>query len=186
MNDLYPQKEKLSNMVHLINVFLILAQVIFSFMVWDALPEAIPVHYGAGGLPNRWVIKNLFDWYLLPMVGIFMTSVLYLSYIAVIKPENWNIVKKEDYLKLPEEKRQRFVKEFKEIIGGMGSKMAVLINAFLLYAQISNYMVATRIWKKINIYPSFILIAVIIIMTVVFIINIRKWSKELIPGNIQK
>jgi uncharacterized membrane protein len=57
------------------------------FMLKDALPERLPIHWNAAGVANGWTSKGSIPWYLLLMTGIGIATYLVLRFSKRIDPK---------------------------------------------------------------------------------------------------
>lgn len=65
------------NAVHLVNAALLAGLFAGSALVFDALPERIPIRFGWDGTPNSFVETTWLSWMLLPLVALFVAAVCY-------------------------------------------------------------------------------------------------------------
>jgi uncharacterized membrane protein len=167
-------------MIHVINILLITAHLVFSFAVWKHLPDLIPMHYGLTGLPDSWVVKTQLNWFMIPMINFFTILLLYACSFLKINPNRWNIFKKGEFLKYSKEDRQAFKEEAEKLIKNMCYKMAVVMNVLFFYIQVVNYMVATERWRTLPLFSMIFIMVVVYFIIIRFIIKFTKLKKGIL------
>lgn len=97
--------------------------------LWPRLPARIPVHFGAGGTPDRWAGTTLLSWFLLPLVGTGLSALLWgIGRWSVTVPRLWNIPQKERFLALSTEARAPIMNTLRGFMDGMAVAMLVLFD----------------------------------------------------------
>jgi uncharacterized membrane protein len=87
--------------VRLLNVLLLLALWGGALWYWGTLPERVPTHFDARGLPDAWGTKGFASWFLLPTIALATVSVMYLSvWLVRRRPRLLNIPRKAEFLAL--------------------------------------------------------------------------------------
>ena len=89
-------------LVHTINIALALALIALSLNAYPELPDRIPLHFGAGGEPDRWGEPSLLSWMALPLIGVGTVLILYVTAAVVPKrPQLFNVPDRKKLLELP-------------------------------------------------------------------------------------
>lgn len=75
--------------LELIPLVCILLALIYTFSSYPQLPEQIPSHFNAAGLPDSWSDKNIVTIFLAPLIGLFSyLSLALLNYFLIILPDD--------------------------------------------------------------------------------------------------
>ena len=117
---------------------LTLALVAMAAWAWPGLPERIPLHFGADGLPDRWGERSVWGWFLLPALGVAMAALMDgIGRWSVRHPEKQtiNLPQSGDLMALPLEYRIPVLKRAAAVLAGVGVAM---LAAFCLF-QIGSY-----------------------------------------------
>jgi uncharacterized membrane protein len=95
----------MSLLAHALNGLLLLVMCAVAAGTYDRLPETIPMHFGADGMPDSVTEKTYLNWMILPLVALGMTALIYLS--ALFVP----LVRRRPHLvNLPGRARERFLR----------------------------------------------------------------------------
>jgi uncharacterized membrane protein len=87
--------------VRLLNVLLLLALWGGALWYWGTLPERVPTHFDARGLPDAWGAKGFASWFLLPTIALATVSLMYVSvWLVRRRPTLLNIPRKKELLEL--------------------------------------------------------------------------------------
>jgi hypothetical protein len=115
---------------HLISGGLLAYIILTGFGAWNRLPQRIPIHFGADGLPNRWTNdrSELLIFFLIPF---FLTLMLY-GFGALIpffrrNPQWVNIPNKKKFLELPAERQEPFWACLQELFPTMAAAANLLL-----------------------------------------------------------
>jgi len=91
-------------------------------MLYDALPERVPTHFGARGLANAWGPKNLFNVFgLLIVAGVILIVMTLLR----LRPKWYNFPGKEKAALLPAERQLHVYAPLQEALSWLGASCAV-------------------------------------------------------------
>jgi len=124
---------------HVLNFTILLTLLIFSCVVWEKLPEKVPMHYSLNGKPDYWGNKSFFTWFLLPLITIGLNIFIYGISILIKKyPKLLNIPNRDTFLKLPSQKKGPVLKLVEE----MFYWVCLPINCLMLSVRIGDYQVA--------------------------------------------
>lgn len=87
--------------VRLLNVLLLLVLWGGALWYWDTLPERVPTHFDARGLPDAWGTKGFASWFLLPTIALATAGLMYVSaWLVQRRPVLLNIPRKKELLEL--------------------------------------------------------------------------------------
>jgi uncharacterized membrane protein len=158
--------------VLLIGAVLIILWVI-SLNAYDSLPSRIPVHFNWDGTANRWSDKTPMHFFMLPATATLLSILLiFLSRF----PGLYNFPQKEEVKNWPAEKRQPVYNLLNRLI----YLIALLISGIFLLIQIE-IIRAAKLQKTTpaEMWPLWILVALIIIMPIYYMIRINRLVREL-------
>jgi uncharacterized membrane protein len=161
--------EKRRRIYRLINGGLLTCIILMGVSTWNRLPQSIPIHFGADGLPNRWT-NDRSELVLLFLIPFLLTGLMYASGLLVPwfrqHPQWVNIPNKKRFLELPVEQQMRFWSCLREFF----PSMAVAANLLLLSAIRGTLEVALGKIDRLpwwSVWPGLaVLIIVAIIQTV--------------------
>lgn len=112
----------------LANLILLLLAGLFIRASYPRLPERIPMHFDLAGRPDRWSGRG--GVIALLVVPVVITAVLYLLIRHLPRlganPRYLNIPRKEEFLRLPPEKREVYWELLKEFIAGITAAVNLL------------------------------------------------------------
>jgi len=118
------------NRIFAFNAGLLATFFVFSYSVYEELPDVIPMHFNASGAADRFAPKSVLTWMLLPIVTLLLTALITVINAAIAKrPNSINIPNKELYRTLPPEAQ----KPIMDILVGFMR----LINSFLIMLMFS-------------------------------------------------
>lgn len=87
--------------VRLLNLALLLALWGGALWYWGDLPERVPTHFDARGLPDAWGAKGFVSWFLLPTIALATAALMYLCiWLVRRRPMLLNIPHKKEFLEL--------------------------------------------------------------------------------------
>lgn len=136
---------------------------IVSVVLYQQVPDQIPVHFNLSGVPDRWEARTPFSWFLLNGIGILLTLFLYAITLFIrSKPELINIPDKQRFLLLPPEKQDAVFKELDLLLGRTTGIMLILFTVI----QWGSVQVATG---KAPTLPPLVLIAIFGTSTIIFV-----------------
>jgi hypothetical protein len=115
----------------------LIAQLVFSGMVYDDLPARIPVHFNAAGTPDRFGPRS--NWWFLPMVCVGSTALTVGSALLLPRrPDLLNLPSKQEILQLPREAQSAVVRQAQPALLGL----ALLVAVLMLYLQFTTWNIA--------------------------------------------
>ncbi|MBP7705935.1 MAG: DUF1648 domain-containing protein [Candidatus Aminicenantes bacterium] len=110
------------------NLVLLLLLGVFVYGAYGRLPARIPMHFGIDGRPDRWGGRG--ELVVLALVPFVMTAVFYLLIRFLPKmaadPRRMNIPHKEEFFRLPAEKREIYWDLVKEFFAGLTLSLNLL------------------------------------------------------------
>ena len=151
-------EKKLRNITYVICFLMILGYVMYLVATWGNLPERVPIHFNAQGIPDRYGKKGSF--LLEPILGLLILALLMFCQRF---PQWWNYP-----VAVTEENRERIF----EIASKMMSVIKLLSIGVCLYSGISGNLGTAPMW------PVWILIAGIFVTLLLGIRGIYKIDKE--------
>jgi len=111
-----------------VNLVLLLLTGLFVFRSYPRLPARIPMHFDFAGHPDRWGGRG--ELVVLAVLPFVMTAVFYLliRYIPKLgaNPRSMNIPHKEEFFRLPAERREIFWDLIKEFFAGLAVSLNLL------------------------------------------------------------
>ena len=112
----------------LANLTLLFLTGVFVYQSVPGLPERIPMHFDMAGRPDRWGGRSGFIGLLI--IPLILTAVFYLTIRFIpglgANPRLMNIPHKEEFLKLPEDKRDVYWALLKEFFAGLAAAINLL------------------------------------------------------------
>jgi uncharacterized membrane protein len=127
---------------------------------WPTLPAKFPIHFDFAGRPDSFVDKSVAAWFLLPVfatvmnVGLsFLTPMI--QWMALKHPELVNMPRKEQWLKLDSQARQRTLKP---VFGAM-RVLQFMVMAQFLFIVVSSAKVASGQWSVLPTWPMYLFLA---------------------------
>lgn len=100
-----------------------LALAVWAAWLWPEVPDRVPVHFGAGGEPDRWEDRSVFSWFGLPALGLGLAAGLdALATWTRRHPESpfLNLPNKAAILALPPRQRAAVMREVAGLLYGVG------------------------------------------------------------------
>jgi uncharacterized membrane protein len=164
-------------LAHVANFLLLMAMWGLALWAYDALPDTIPVHFDAAGMPDRIVPRTYTSWLMLPGSAAGMTVLLYLSALFVplmrVRPNMVNLPSsmKKRFLALTEEEREPVLAIIAAMIFWMPAPMNVLflwLTWQMYSAAVSGGGIGT------GFMPVLLLILALVAMTVAFLVWVHR------------
>ena len=153
-------KKTLLRICHGLTVIFILAIAYLAFWSWDRLPAQVPVHFGAGGLPDRWAAKGG-EFASLFVVPWLLTGMLYgfsrLTPWFRRHPQWINIPNKKKFLSLPSERQAPFF----AMLDLFYASMAAALNLLFLLMNIASVQIALGAWDRLPWWALWLPLAVV-------------------------
>lgn len=106
--------------------------------LWTGLPERFPVHFDAGGTPDRWVERSALGWFLLPGLGTLLVALFSLALpvwiprLAASNSAFLNVPRKREFAALSPAARVRAVLPTVVILRLVGAEVALLFSVIVL------------------------------------------------------
>lgn len=151
-------EKKLRNITDVLCFLMILGYVMYLVVTWGNLPERVPIHFNAHGIPDRYGKKG--SLLLEPILGLMILALLMFCQRF---PQWWNYP-----VEVTEENREHIF----EIASKMISVIKLLSIGVCLYAGISGNLGTAPMW------PVWILITGIFVTLILGIRVIYKAGKE--------
>jgi uncharacterized membrane protein len=117
--------------------FLLAGAVLYFSQIYAKLPDVMPSHFNANGVPNGWMPKSDFFLFLLP-AGLLIAVIAFLSpkLMAILPPNMINLPNK-DYWLAPE-RRAETVQYFEAALSWFGCAIfSLILFTFYIAAQAS-------------------------------------------------
>jgi hypothetical protein len=112
----------------LANLILLLLTGVLVYQSIPRLPERVPMHFDIAGHPDRWSGRGGLVW--LSVLPLIITVILYLfmHYVPRLgaNARSMNIPRKEEFLKLPADKRDIYWAVFGEFFAGLAAATNLL------------------------------------------------------------
>jgi len=110
---------------------------ICALWLWPGLPELIPVHFDAGGVPDRFGARTPFNWFLLPGIATVMGLLLafglplWIRRLAASNSLLLHVPNKRDFTALSPESRVRAVEPMLVMLRLVAVEIALLFGILL-------------------------------------------------------
>lgn len=121
-------------------------------MMWDSLPDRIPLHFDFHGVPDRWGPPSAVNWLGMPIVSSVMTLMMvgfatFVGPLARHMPEMVNVPDKALWLSLAPEARVRSLSPVRALLAWVGIGLNFLFGAMLACtAAVARGTTATMPW----------------------------------------
>jgi len=110
-----------------VNVGLMAAMMGFALWAWPQLPERIPTHFGADGLPDGWGERTLLSWFLLPLIAVALTLAMYGFRAVMPRHPGWvNLPDQRRLSDLPEAARGPVLEMFSGFLALVQAQLLVI------------------------------------------------------------
>lgn len=161
--------------IHFANLLLLSANFLFSILVWQKLPEALPIKFDWAGKPLFWTWKDHVFWFIYPVISLFTTGVIY---ACAFLASNLKIMYFKGRKKLLKAEF-KMKKEFKTLLRKNVFLLALVSNAYFLLRQINTYLVAKGYLKTLSpiLLPALTLASLIVLIRL--IVKMRSFLKNL-------
>jgi uncharacterized membrane protein len=158
---------------HLLNGLLLVWLWAFSILRWPDLPDKIPMHFRLSGAPDAWEARSWTSWFALPLSGLGITALMYLSaWMAKRFPRAVNVPAKDLYVSLPPASRAPILARVQNLV----YRIAALISLQFILFQVGTYQVATGKSPVLPLYvrvSSPALVGLILLLTISDVVRIR-------------
>jgi len=153
-----------------------------SLYVYPRLPEQIPMQFGAGGLPSHRIAKSRIGWLTLPLCGLGTAALLLLLGHGTVRlgrrwPRLLNVPLKEEFLKLPPERREPVYQELAELCWALGG----FVSLFFAGLQALTYQAALAPEQRLAMTPFWMLlgtfVAGVLYFSLVPLLRIRHYIR---------
>jgi uncharacterized membrane protein len=129
----------MKNLFDGVNLIIILGLLGFSLWAWPELPDQIPTHFNASGVPDAWKPKSSGTWLLAPGVGLALVLGMGFFRLMLPKRPGWvNLPDKTKLTDLPEVARKPVV----TMLSGFLSLVQLEILVIFALIQWSTYRAA--------------------------------------------
>ena len=128
---------------------------LIALMMWDGLPERIPLHFDFHGVPDRWGAPSVANWLGMPILSSVMSltmggAAMFVGMLARHMPGIVNVPDKALWLSLPAEARVRSLASVRTLLAWIGVGLNCLFGAMLAStAAVAKGTMATMPWWPI-------------------------------------
>ena len=103
-----------------LNAALLLALWVGAVLAWSSLPERIPTHFDAGGVPDAWSAKSFWSWFTVPLIAVFTVLVMEVSMRVVrSRPHLLNIPQRKQFLELAADDQAPVLRELARVLDAL-------------------------------------------------------------------
>lgn len=126
-----------------------------ALVMWDGLPDRIPLHFDFRGMPDRWGAPSAANWLGMPILGSVMSlmmggAALSVGWLARHVPEIVNVPDKPLWLSLAPEARIRSLAPVRALLAWVGVGLNFLFGAMLgCTAAVARGSMSTMPWWPI-------------------------------------
>ncbi len=164
---------------HVCNVLLLTGLTVYAIITWGELPAKVPVHFGFGGVPDRWAVKGfeIIFIYLMPwIITVLLYAVTYFLVPWMVKkhPGSVNIPNKEKFLALPAEQQRPVWICMNELMAAM----CVMVNIIFCYLLHGTIAVATGRADKLDSALLFLLLGLLVAVLVFYTIRLLRITRR--------
>lgn len=134
---------------------------------WGGLPERLPMHFDLAGVPDRWVERTPWNWFLLPgmataLAGLFGAALpAWVLALAASNSPYLNVPRKADFVKLSPAARVRAMQPMVALLDALAGEIALLFTGMLWATR----AVADGTWSRLPPLLVWIPIALILLTT---------------------
>jgi uncharacterized membrane protein len=128
---------------------------VMAIMMWDGLPERIPLHFDFHGVPDRWGAPSAANWLGMAILSSVMSllmggGALCIGWLARHVPQIVNVPDKPLWLALPAEARVRSLAPVRALLVWIGTGLNCLFGAMLAStAAVAKGTASTMPWWPI-------------------------------------
>ena len=138
-----------------LNLVLIAAALIASVALWGMLPNQVPIHFNFSGVPDRWVDRSFFSWYLLPLIALAMVGFfLAVTSFATRSPKLWNVPNPRLWLALSPEQREPVLEAFRRFMAWTSLRVTII----MIIVQTAVYLTAIRTIAGVTWYTGLLVL----------------------------
>jgi len=154
----------------------IIGNLVIALVEWPTLPERIPVHFDAGGSPDGWAARSPWVWFGLPALatglGGGLGLLLPLAIVRMARTNSpWlNVPSKATFVALPVDARERVALAAANWL----VVLAIATQGVFVWIAIGSAKVARGEWRLLPPWPSYVLIAFVVLCAVAMAIGIHR------------
>lgn len=165
--------DTVANLCHVVTILMLAGDVALVAATWDRLPERIPRHFGASGIPDRWGAKG--ELLGLLAVPFFLTAMMYgLTLLVPLFRRNpkWvNVPNKEAFLALGPEQREPFWASLRDVF----LSLAAGCNLVLFGVSAGTILVALGRYDRLpwwGVWPGLVLVFGLVAVNLVRMVRV--------------
>ncbi|NNE69183.1 MAG: DUF1648 domain-containing protein [Rhodothermales bacterium] len=159
-----------------LNLLVLSLLVGLSVLVFDGLPQEIPVHFGADGTPDRFASTSWLSWMLLPLMAVALSVMMEgISRLLPRMPEQLNVPDQKAYKALSLTDKLEVIARQQDFL----SEITLSMNVMFAAIQIGSYQVAMGSAESLPWY-SLASIAGFMIYTIIVAVRAFRDSQALI------
>lgn len=146
-----------------------------ALVMWDSLPERIPLHFDFHGVPDRWGPPSVANWLGMPILSSIMSiamggAAMLTAALARHMPGIVNVPDKALWLTLPPDARIRSIASVRTLLSWVGLSLNGLFGAMLVQTSaVAKGTMATMPW-----WPVVGFVAVTLVMVVISTMRTRQ------------
>jgi uncharacterized membrane protein len=139
-----------------------------ALMMWDGLPDRIPLHFDFHGVPDRWGAPSVANWLGMPIISSVMSvmmggAALCVGLLARHMPGIVNVPDKALWMSLPAEARVRSLSSLRALLEWVGVGLNCLFGGMLACTSaVARGTVATMPWWPIVGFVGVTLVLVVL------------------------
>lgn len=160
------------------HVPVLLGWIILAWVVYDRLPERIPTHFDASGVPDGYMERSITSWFLLPLVGTL--SALTIAFSSVYTGRNtnrWNVPNKQAFMALSDAQRQPIVDMMNTLMAGIS--LGTLL--FLATLHFDSWRIITGASRRLS-FISFTTLGILLLVGIggglVFTLRFKRMIRD--------
>ena len=142
---------------------------VVALVMWDGLPERIPLHFDFHGVPDRWGPPSVANWLGMPILSSAMSlmmggAALFTDLLARHMPGIVNVPDKALWLSLSAEARVRSIAPLRTLLAWVGVGLNLMFGGMLAStAAVAEGTVATMPWWPILVFVAGTLAFVVLV-----------------------
>lgn len=147
-----------------LNLLLLSLLIGLSILVYDSLPQEIPVHYGADGTPDRFTSTSWLSWMVLPLIALALTCLMeFISRILPRVPDQLNVPQQKKYQALPLADKLIVISGQQDLLAQITLGMNVMFVALQYGAyQVSMGLEDTLPWWAVGCILGFVVFTMVV------------------------
>jgi Domain of unknown function (DUF1648) len=134
-------------LILLINLGFLVSYFMIALLVFDRLPQQIPVHFGGSGVPDRWAELSYASWLALPLTATGLTLLICLPALFIDR-----LASRPGLVNLPRKQKGIFellsINQRKPILQSVEAYLcglALLSNLLMAFIHFESYRIALRL-----------------------------------------